>query len=156
MSRLSKFLLGDWLRYANKRWGDCYVRAARLTGYDVKTLYKIVHVSTRVEPFLRRKKLSWSHHALLASLERDEQIRWLDAAEEHRWSVEDMRIEMRTALRIQEPASQGELDDDHREPTAAVSSRAASTMLIEAVGLADEIVCPKCGERLVGRDGAQA
>ena len=145
MSRLSNFLLGDWLRFANNQWGDSYKQAARITGYDVNTLYKLVSVASKVEVFLRRKTLTWSHHALIAAFDRNEQRYWLGQAEELKWTVEDLRIELRSAQRANSIAQGSSLDatagakDAHARPSVALET----------------IVCPKCGEHLVAQGSAQ-
>src|SRR5690348_17619086 len=38
MDRCSPWLLGDWIRYGNTRWGEKYREAIRITGYDVQSL----------------------------------------------------------------------------------------------------------------------
>src|SRR4051812_36750101 len=41
--------LGDWLRFGNARYGEKYVQASRITGYDVQTLMNMVYVASRVD-----------------------------------------------------------------------------------------------------------
>ena len=47
MSRVSSWWVGDWLQYGTSKWGEKYSEAARITGYDVKTLRNIVYVAKR-------------------------------------------------------------------------------------------------------------
>lgn len=121
--------LGDWLRYGNTRFGERYVRASRITGYDVQTLTNMVYVASRFELHERREGLSWSHHAEVAGCAPEERSRWLDHAESERLSVRCLREEMRRARRLAEAAPQ--LVEE--EPAAAPDP---------------EIVCPECGCRL--------
>lgn len=119
--------LGDWLRYGNERFGERYVRASRITGYDVQTLTNMVYVASRFEPEERRETLSWSHHAEVAGCPPRERGRWLDLAESERLSVRCLREEMRRARRLE---ATPELEDGHAATTDA------------------ELVCPECGCRL--------
>src|SRR4051794_5335740 len=49
IGRAAGWWLGDWLRYGNERFGERYLRASRITGYDVQTLMNIVYVATSVD-----------------------------------------------------------------------------------------------------------
>lgn len=99
MSRCSQWWLGDWVRYGTTRWGEKYKEAARITGYDVKTLRNIVYVAEQVEVSRRRDNLTWSHHAEVCALGPEEQDKWLDLAASQRMTVADLRIELRGAQR---------------------------------------------------------
>jgi hypothetical protein len=124
--------IGDWLRYGNQRFGERYVRAARITGYDVQTLMNMVYVASRFEPEQRREALSWSHHAELAALEVTDRERWLEMAESERLSVRCLREELRRARRLEA----NEPEDEEPVP---------------------EIECPECGCRFArGRNAPAA
>ena len=84
---------------------------------------------------LRKDKLTWSHHALLAALERDEQRRWLDRAIADRLSVEDLRIELRATRR--------------RCVAQADAERTRG-------GQGRSVRCPNCGDRVPIPDGRLA
>lgn len=107
MTRCSQWWLGDWLRYGTLRWGEKYREAARITGYDIKTLRNIAYVSGQVDLSRRRDNLTWSHHAEVCSLEPDQQDRWLDFAAREGVSVADLRIEIRSTLRAEGGESPG-------------------------------------------------
>jgi hypothetical protein len=109
MARCSPWLLGDWIRYGNTRWGEKYREARRITGYDVQSLRNFAYVSGRVDPSRRRDELSWSHHAEVCALPVPEQERWLDVAVAERMSVADLRVELRAARRGDR--KQKEVDD---------------------------------------------
>jgi hypothetical protein len=119
--------IGDWIRYGSSRWGEKYVEAARVTGYDVASLRNMAWVASQFDPSLRSDKLTWSHHVLLAPLGADEQARWLDRAARERLSVADLRTELRALKSSQEDASSG---------ADAADERAAA------------LVCPHCGHEL--------
>lgn len=128
--------LGDWLRFGNAKFGERYVRASRITGYDVQTLMNIVYVASRFEACRRREKLSWSHHAELAALDPDEQDRWLGRAETQRLSVRDLRAEVRRATRARE----------------AMASPAPARL----PPARQELVCPHCGHEFAIASAAVA
>jgi hypothetical protein len=118
--------IADWLRFGNARYGEKYVRASKITGYDVQTLMNMVYVASSVDPSRRRERLSWSHHAEVAALPPEEQDHWLDRVEEHRMSVRDLRLLLREARRGGKTAEPGADPDT----------------------LASAEVCPRCGHAL--------
>jgi len=126
MGRGSGWWIGDWLRYGNAKWGEKYARATSLTGYDIQTLMNMVWIASHIEISRRREKLSWSHHAAVASKPQHEQEYWLDRAEAERLSVKCMREEI-TRLR------------------AAASRTANAAARVELAA-----VCPICGSHLKG------
>jgi hypothetical protein len=124
--RCSQWWIGDWVRYGSTRWGERYIVAARITGYDVDSLRNMVWIASRFEPSRRRDNLTWSHHASLATFEPDEQDRWLDRAAAEKLSVADLRVELRAARR-----SDKNMSDVTGGP--------------QAPGKAPVITCPRCG-----------
>jgi hypothetical protein len=95
LGRGSGWWIGDWLRYGNARYGDRYGPAAQVTGYDVQSLRNMSYVAGRFEVPRRRAGLSFSHHAVLASLLLEDQELWLDRAEAGGLSVNLLRVELR-------------------------------------------------------------
>jgi hypothetical protein len=95
IGRCSQWWIGDWIRYGTARWGEKYVEAARITGYDVTSLRNMAWVAAQFDLSLRSDKLSWSHHVLLAPLATDEQRAWIERAIDERLSVADLRLELR-------------------------------------------------------------
>lgn len=130
--------IGDWLQFGNAQFGERYVRASRITGYDVQTLMNLVYVASRFEPPRRREELSWSHHAELAALDVDEQEHWLSRAQAERFSVRDLRAELRRVQR----ASRA------REPGAAPIDAGGAPPAAAPADADDAVVCPKCGHEL--------
>lgn len=129
MGRVSNWWIGDWIEYGTAKWGEKYAEASRITCYDVKSLRNIAYVARQVDLSRRRDKLRWSHHAEVASLEPQEQTRWLDRCLADRLSVADLRIEMRSQRTIKTVA------DDDREPD-------------QSDGQALSMVCPHCGKTI--------
>jgi hypothetical protein len=128
IGRCSQWWIGDWIRYGNAKWGEKYVEAARVTGYDVASLRNMAWVASRFALSLRNDTLTWSHHVLLAPLEPEEQRLWLQRASEERFSVADLRVELR-ARRAHGASGDGGPGDE---------SNTASVML-----------CPHCGHKMV-------
>jgi hypothetical protein len=129
MSRVSNWWVGDWLQYGTSRWGEKYSEAARITGYDIKTLRNYAYVAKRFDLSRRRDKLTWSHHAEVAALEPDEQDRWLDRATVDQLSVADLRTELHSAQRASRAAA------DVGEPDSSDAQQHAMT-------------CPYCGKTI--------
>jgi hypothetical protein len=128
IGRCSQWWIGDWIRYGTARWGERYVEAARVTGYDVATLRNMAWVSSQFDLSLRSDKLTWSHHVLLAPLDPDEQKRWLEHARDQRLSVADLRTELRRSR--------------------GAEARALGSPAAEAQTSAPAQVCPHCGHEL--------
>jgi hypothetical protein len=82
---------GDWLVYGERYLGETYAQYADLAGYEPKTLQNWAYVASHVDPSLRRDDLTWSHHALVAALEPDDQRRVLGQAAGRRLSVRETR-----------------------------------------------------------------
>jgi hypothetical protein len=131
MGRSAGWWIGDWLNYGNHAFGERYVRASRITGYDAQTLMNMAYVASRFEVSRRREKLSWSHHAEIAALEPEEQERWLTRAETDRLSVrclrEGIRRERLGKRRAEDTAGRESGGTDGGEQPSA------------------DVVCPECG-----------
>jgi hypothetical protein len=126
IGRCSQWWLGDWIHYGNEKFGERYARAVKLTGYDVQSLMNMVYVASRFEISRRRETLSWSHHAALAALDRDAQDDWLERASAQRFSVADLRSELRSRRR--ELRASGAERQSPADPTGEGT-----------------LVCPHCG-----------
>jgi hypothetical protein len=127
IGRGSQWWMGDWLLYGVSKWGEKYVEASKITGYDVGSLRNMASLASQFDSSRRRDKLTWSHHAAVASLDPDEQDHWLDRAAALRLSVADLRIELRAARRGCKQPSDSEND-----------------LSCDPIEL-DRIVCPNCG-----------
>jgi len=137
MGRSAGWWIGDWLRYGNTAYGERYVRAARVTGYDVQTLMNMVYVASRFPISRRRENLSWSHHEALAALDPDEQDNWLDQAADHKWAVSDLRTMRRSSRNGHSCSAQRSLGSE-----AAVRNEEAGSVTPSIV-----VICPRCGRQ---------
>lgn len=127
ISRCSQWWLGDWVRYGAARWGERYIVAAKITGYDAHSLKNMAWIASRFEPSRRCDGLTWSHHAAVAPLDLDLQDIWLDRAIAERLSVADLRIELRSA------------QDRHAVAPESEPKSAHASLHVGSV------VCPRCG-----------
>jgi hypothetical protein len=91
----SAWCLGDWLVYGQDQYNDRYRRAVDVAGLDYQTLRNYAWVTRRFELSRRRARLSLQHHAEVASLPVAEQDHWLDQAEQHGWSRNQLRRAVR-------------------------------------------------------------
>jgi hypothetical protein len=131
MGRSAGWWIGDWLSYGNHVFGERYVRASRITGYDSQTLMNMAYVASRFDVSRRRGKLSWSHHAEIAALEPEEQDHWLEQAETDRLSVRCLREGIRRE-RLRKKA-----EDEAAERESCVTDEGEQPH--------DDLVCPECG-----------
>jgi hypothetical protein len=131
IGRGSQWWIGDWLHYGSARWGEKYAEAARITGYDAASLRNMAWVASQFDLSLRSDNLSWSHHVLLAPLEPAEQREWLQRATRDRFTVADLRAELRAA-------------DSGHSRASSPSSRPRTA----AGAGAKPVVCPNCGHQL--------
>jgi hypothetical protein len=130
LGRGSQWWIGDWLLYARGKWGEMYTEAMKITGYDYGSLRNMASMAQEFNLSRRRDKLTWGHHAAVASLTHDEQHHWLDRAVALKWSREDLRTELRTSRRVLKTAT-----DDDDEPG-------------QSGGQAPSMVCPHCGKTI--------
>lgn len=79
------FIIGDWINYGEKRWGDKYEEALARTGLAHQTLRNYAYVARKVDLSCRHDKLSFEHHYVVAKLRSPEdQQYWLGMAVKHR------------------------------------------------------------------------
>ncbi len=150
LGKASAWWIGDWLRYGTEKWGERYAKAAKITGYDPKTLRNLRYVASRFDPSLRRDKLTWSHHSLLASLPPDEQAYWLDRSVADGFSVEDLRMELRLAQKQLHGGANEIAPADDAGPTIAAEAQTArnSDLVVSAhspTASSSTLLCPVCG-----------
>ncbi len=91
----SSWCLGDWLVYGKKHYADRYKRAIDAAGLQYQTLRNYAWVSRRFELHRRRPRLTFQHHAEVASLPLRDQERLLDEAEQQMWTTKQLRTRIR-------------------------------------------------------------
>jgi len=148
LGRVSNWLIGDWVREGIARWGEKYAEASKITGFDPHSLRNMAYVASRFDLSLRRDNLTWSHHALIAALERDEQIYWLNRTSELRWSVSDLRTMLRSERREADKAQPaGPISRVRPSPDSSARLPATNNDK-DAAARATPVAlkCPRCGE----------
>lgn len=107
-----QWLIGDWLNYGQRKYGEKYAIACDEMGIAYQTAANWASIAGRIEFSRRRENLSFSHHAEVADLDSPkEQNKWLEKAEQGKWSVADLRENMRKA-------AANFAGEDHGEPVA--------------------------------------
>ncbi len=91
MARAINFWVGDWINYGERNYGEKYSQAIDVTGMEYQTLCNTASVAKRIPPERRRENLSWTHHAEVASLPPEQQVEWLDRADEEGMTVARLR-----------------------------------------------------------------
>lgn len=90
-----QWLVGDWLAYGEKSYGETFSQAIRETGQEYQTLQNSKYVCGRIEMSRRRDNLSFAHHSEVAALEPSEQDELLDWATTEAASRNELRAEVK-------------------------------------------------------------
>lgn len=88
---------GDWLNIGEQEYGEAYAQAVEATGYAKQTLINDKYVCSRIPIERRRESLPFSHHQEVARFPAEIQDYWLDQAEEHGWSRDELRKAIKEA-----------------------------------------------------------
>jgi len=91
----SAWWLGDWLVYGKANYSDRYQMAIQGAGLRYQTLRNYAWVARRFDMARRRTKLTFQHHAEVASLPVEEQDWLLDQAERELWTTKQLRNAIR-------------------------------------------------------------
>lgn len=102
ISDSSAWWLGDWLIYGQEQYPDRYKRAIAETSLDYQTLRNYAWVARSFSLSRRRDKLSFQHHAEVASLPEADQDRWLNRAAKGGWSRNELRRRIKAERNGQE------------------------------------------------------
>ncbi|MFB9968296.1 LmbU family transcriptional regulator [Sinosporangium siamense] len=104
ISDSSAWWLGDWLIYGQAQYPDRYKRAVAETSLDYQTLRNYAWVARQFSVPRRRDKLSFQHHAEVASLPEAEQESWLNKAERFKWSRNELRRRIKAGRTVGQSA----------------------------------------------------
>jgi hypothetical protein len=141
ISDSSAWWLGDWLIYGQSAYPDRYKKAIADTALDYQTLRNYAWVARRFEPYRRRERLSFQHHAEVASLPEDEQDLWLLRAQQHGWSRNQLRRQVqcsRNGSREQEVVQlQMSLVADRKQRWQEAAERSEQDLLDWMVAILD-------------------
>ena len=101
------WLIGDWWNAGKRKWGEGPEHAAR-AGLNYQSCRSAGTIAKKFPLCLRRNKLEWSHHKEVLALPPVQQDEFLAAAEEHDWSVRDLRRAIRDKRRTDKIKQIGE------------------------------------------------
>ncbi|MEV6596484.1 LmbU family transcriptional regulator [Actinoplanes sp. NPDC051346] len=87
----SAWCLGDWLVHGQDHYRDRYQHAIETAGLDYQTLRNYAWVARKFHISRRHEELSFQHHADVASLDPEEQGKWLRLAAQEKWSRNELR-----------------------------------------------------------------
>ncbi|MFJ3303890.1 LmbU family transcriptional regulator [Streptomyces sp. NPDC086549] len=121
ISDSSCWWLGDWLIYGQEKYPDRYRQAMKETGLDYKTLRNYSWIARRFPTTERHAKVSFQHHAEVASLEPSERRMWLERAAQEEWSRNTLRQQLRKAL--SPPADERERQEEVRLQVRTTTER---------------------------------
>jgi hypothetical protein len=96
----SAWWLGDWLNYGKDNYSERYRLGVRALGLKYQTLRNYAWVARRFDHIRRHARLTFQHHAEVASLTTQEQDSWLSLAEESGWSTKQLRNAIQNARGI--------------------------------------------------------
>lgn len=109
------WMIGDWLRFGEHKWGEKYAQAVEETGLAYQTLANIQYTVDKFDdPYRRRENLTFTHHAAVAALPAADADALLSDAEEQGWS----------SYTIREHAQDRRAVNDGEDPAAARARRA--------------------------------
>ncbi len=134
--------IGDWLNYGETRWGEKYAQAVD-EGLDYQAAANAAWVSKALPFSLRKEELSWNHHQAVAPFDTPtEQTEWLDKAVSNKWSVSELREQIREANQpdpVSPPEGQYQVlyvdppwRYEHAEPTREIENQ-YPTMELDAI-----------------------
>jgi hypothetical protein len=128
--------IADWLVYGESEFQDRYEEAIKRTSLSYQTLRNYTWVAREFPPARRRESLSFSHHTELVALDQPEQDYWLRKAEEHNWSRNRLRAEVRRSLRVRQ---NGDFEEDgaHILSSDDHDARACEAAAVDADGILD-------------------
>lgn len=91
--------VGDWWAYGDHAYGDRAAQAVDSERWSFQTFADAGWVSRSIETSDRSEVLSWTHHRVLAPLDRSERLALMRDAEEKEWSVAELKSEVRRRRR---------------------------------------------------------
>lgn len=89
--------LADWAAFGERKHGELK-EFCDLNGINYGTVKNLSSVAAAVEKSRRRDLLSFSHHFEVAALNPKDQSKWLIRAEKEKWSVVELRRQIRADL----------------------------------------------------------
>jgi hypothetical protein len=126
----SAWCLGDWLAYGMRHYGGRYRHALRVTGLRYQTLRNYFWVASQFPIERRHPRLTFQHHAEVASLPPTRQDFLLAEAEQRSWTTKQLRDQARKERT-------GVRDDDQDDTAILPRVRVSSAQLRKWQAAAD-------------------
>jgi hypothetical protein len=105
------FIVGDWINFGEKVYGEKYEQALTRTGIAYQTLKNYAYVARKVEKSCRQDNLGFEHHAVVAKLKPDQQEHWLEMTAQKGLSVRRLRKSVNFGRLATEEEVQGDPAD---------------------------------------------
>jgi hypothetical protein len=93
----SAWWIGDWLIFGQRAYPDRYKTAVSVSGLSYQTLRNYAWVASQFPVYRRRDRVSFGHHAEVASLPAADQDMWLLRSISNGWSRNELRSRLRGA-----------------------------------------------------------
>jgi hypothetical protein len=142
----SAWWLGDWLVYGRENYPNRYRQASAGTSLEYQTLRNYAWVAGRFEMPRRRETLSFQHHAAVAAMPTAQQDLWLDLCSSRRWSIKQLRAQLRMASgNTANSSARGKIalelsvDAERRDRWQAAADRSMVTLTDWATKILDDI-----------------
>lgn len=95
IGRAQNWWAGDWLTYGECRFGEEYAQGVDALGYANNTMRNWQWVCERIPLNRRVSALGFAHHQAVAALEPDDQDDMLRAAWAEKWSVAELKRQIK-------------------------------------------------------------
>ena len=109
-----QWLIGDWLNYGERKWGEMYAQAVdetqAITWRNYKWVAGAVELSTRVD------NLSWTHHREVAHLSRESQEKYLNLALMENLTKRELHYRIMIDSKLVPPPMSGKYDVIYADP----------------------------------------
>lgn len=90
LHRSACWLIGDWLNFGERVYGETYAQGAEATGLSPDTLMHYSWVARQIPPERRNPFVPFSSHRIVAALEPAEQELWLKRVEDEGWTRREL------------------------------------------------------------------
>lgn len=112
--RTVTWMIGDWINFGERAYGEKYAQAVEATNMTPATLMNYASIARKVPRERRREGVPFSVHALVAPLPPREQKEWLDRTERNEWTREELREQLRGKQSVSAPVVVPDLEEAAR------------------------------------------
>lgn len=90
VAKSSPWWVGDLLCYGENRYGETYAQVLSSTDFEYGTVTQYKYVCSQIPLPERQFELTFSHHAVVASMESETRTAWLEQAIISGWTVREL------------------------------------------------------------------